>query len=196
MSCPRFLLAIFFAAVFCSRAFTASPATLRGRVIDAETGQAIPCTVTIQASDGSVVTESRGYLGGFRSSGIFEKGVPPGETVVTTRRGFDYGAETRKLVLRPGEQRQLEFKLARRTPLRQMGWYASDNHVHMIHGEAVTAVDFPGVALAARAEGLDFMALAQKWAVDQDDPAVLERACRKVSAPDLLLTWNMEAQIG
>lgn len=188
-----FLPAIFFAAVFCSPAFPESPATLRGRIIDAATGQVIPCTVTIQTSGGSVVTESRGYLGGFRSSGIFEKDVPPGETVVTIRRGFDYGAETRKVVLQPGEQKQLDFKLARRTPLHQMGWYSSDNHVHMIHGEAVTAVDFPDVALAARAEGLDLMSLAQKWAIDQEDPAVLERACRKVSTPDLLLTWNMEA---
>ena len=181
-------------AVFFGKPAATSPqATLRGRVTNAETGQVIPCTVTLQSSDGSILTESRGFNGGFRSSGVFAKAMPPGQTIVTIRRGFDYGAVTRKVELQPGERKDLEFKLRRRTPLHKLGWYASDNHVHMIHGEAVTAVGFPDVALAARAEALDFMSLAQSWAVDREDPAVLERACRKVSTPDLLLTWNMEA---
>lgn len=166
-------------------------------MIDAETDQVIPCTVSIRTSDGSVLTESRAFNRGFRSSGIFEKAVPPGETVVTIRRGFDYGVVTRKVELQPGQRQELEFKLRRRRPLRKMGWYASENHVHMIHGEAVTSANFPAVALAARAEGLDFMSVAQRWAIDvgeaEDDPAALDRACRKVLAPDLLLTWNMEA---
>jgi hypothetical protein len=189
----RLLTIFLISAAFCCPAHSAPPAVLHGRVIDVETGETIPCTVTIRASDGSILTESRAFGQGFRSSGDFEKAVPPGETVVTVRRGFDYGGVTRKLQLHPGERKELEFQLRRRTPLRKMGWYTSDHHVHMIHGEAVTVADFPSVALAARAEGLDFLSLAQKWAIDRDDPALLDSACRGVSTPDLLLTWNMEA---
>ena len=173
--------------------FAQTQATLRGRVVDAGNGEVIPCSVAIQVNGGPVLTESRGYNGGFRSTGEFEKSVPPGEAVVTVRRGYDYGFETRRVQLEPGERKDLEFKLIRRTPLRKLGWYANDSHIHMIHGEAATAADFSDVALAARAEGLDFVAVAQKWPVEREDPALLDLACRKVSTPDLLMTWNMEA---
>lgn len=189
----QFIAACALSATLFLSAFASPQSSVRGRVVDEETGHVVPCTVTIRASDGSVVTESRGYDRGFRSSGIFEKTVPPGDTIITVRRGFDYGAATRTVNLKPRERLDLEFRLRRRTPLRSMGWYANDNHVHMIHGEAVTGANFPEVALAARTEGLDFLSLAQKWAVEAEDPSVLERACSRVSTPDFLLTWNMEA---
>ena len=45
--------------------------------------------------------------------------------------------------------------LRRRSGLRGEGWYCGDNHDHMIHGERTVQVDFPYVALAARAARLD-----------------------------------------
>ena len=110
-----FPVCILSAALWCS-AFPSPQATLRGHVTDAETGEIIPCTVTIRSSDGSVLIESQDFNRGFRSSGVFEKAVPAGETVVTIRRGFDYGGVTRTVELPPGGRKELEFKLRRRTP--------------------------------------------------------------------------------
>jgi hypothetical protein len=72
----RFFVFLFVAATACPAA------TIGGRVIDAETGATIPATITIHASDGTIVTENRSFLAGFRSSGTFEKQVPTGETTI------------------------------------------------------------------------------------------------------------------
>ena len=63
----------------------------------------------------------------------------------------------------------------------------------MIHGERTILVDFPYVALAARAEGLDYLAVAQDWNIPKVSPEELERATRALSLPDFTLTWNLEA---
>jgi hypothetical protein len=63
----------------------------------------------------------------------------------------------------------------------------------MTHGERAIVVDFPYVALAARAEGLDYLSLAQQWNLPDTDPESLEAACKAVSTADFTLTWNMEA---
>jgi hypothetical protein len=168
-------------------------ALIIGRVLEAETQQVIPCTVTIRTSSGTILTEHPSFTGGFRSNGQFEKVVPPGEAIVTVSRGFDYVAVERRLHLPRGERLELTFELHRRTPLRRRGWYCGDNHVHMIHGEEKITVDFPYVALAARAEGLDYMSLAQRWNLPRSTPEQLEAACNSVSTPDFQLVWNMEA---
>jgi hypothetical protein len=63
----------------------------------------------------------------------------------------------------------------------------------MIHGERRIDVDFVYLALAARAEGLDYASIAQHWNLPQTTPEALEQACRRVSTPDFTLTWNLEA---
>jgi hypothetical protein len=167
-------------------------AVITGRVLDAETKQLIPCTVAIRTRDGSLIIDHLSFKDGFRSSGKFEKAVPPGEVVVTISRGFDYVALERKLNVREGERVELTFELKRRTPLRRQGWYAGDNHVHMVHGERKIPVDFPYVAMAARAEGLDYLSLTHWWNLPQATPELLAQACRQVSTPDFQLTWNLE----
>ena len=87
----------------------------------------------------------------------------------------------------------LDIRLQRRTPLRKLGWVTGDHHVHMVHGEKTVAIDFPFAALSARAEGLDYMALAQQWNLPRVTPEDLDSACRRVSTPDFTLTWNLEA---
>ncbi len=49
------------------------------------------------------------------------------------------------------------------------------------------------MALAARAEGLDYMSLAQRWNLPRSTPEQLEAACNNVSTSDFQLVWNMEA---
>jgi hypothetical protein len=182
---PAFLLLLVAAA--------ARPATVSGRVVDAETGATIPATIMIRASDGKIVTDHPSFQAGFRSSGTFEKQVPAGETTIVVSRGFDYLAVQRRITLAGDEHRTETFELRRRSTLRREGWYCGDNHDHMIHGERTILVDFPYIALAARAEGLDFLAVAQDWNVSKVSPEELERATRAESLPGFTLTWNLEA---
>jgi len=85
-SMPRKLISLFATAILIAVCLTRSfasqakeDAVVVGRVLDADTGQVIPCTVTIFAADKSIVTESPAFEDGFRSSGQFEKAVPPGD---------------------------------------------------------------------------------------------------------------------
>ena len=112
-----------------------------GRVLDAETREVLPCTVAIRASDGVLLTDLPSFTAGFRSSGQFEKAVPPGDVTLTISRGFDYVAARRQLHLREHERVELTVELKRRTPLRRRGWYCGDSHVHMTHGERKIEVD-------------------------------------------------------
>ena len=186
----------FFALVYL--ASSAHAATIAGRVIDAETGAVVPATITIRTSDGKIVTDHASFQAGFRSSGSFEKEVPAGETAITVSRGFDYLPVERRFTMAADERRSETFELRRRSPLRAEGWYCGDNHDHMIHGERSILVDFPYVALAGRAEGLDYLAVAQDWNT-QDlnsrdrSPEALERAMQPLSLPGFTLTWNLEA---
>ena len=179
--------------VFLLAAATAHPASIAGRVIDSETGATIPATITIRASDGAIVTDHPSFQAGFRSSGTFEKQVPAGDTTIAVSRGFDYLPIRRRFTLAADERRTETFELRRRSPLRREGWYCGDNHDHMIHGERTILVDFPYVALAARAEGLDYLAVAQDWNVPTVSPEELERVTHALSLPGFTLTWNLEA---
>jgi hypothetical protein len=167
-------------------------ATLVGRVTEAGTGNVLPCSVRIETNDGLVVKENEGYQLGFRSSGEFRKELPPGQVTVTISRGFDYVAVRKDVVLTTGQPFELEVQLLRRTALRSQGWYCGDNHDHMIHGESRILVDFDYVALAGRAEGLDYLSVAQRWNLPNPTSEAIERECSKVSTADFLLTWNME----
>jgi len=168
-------------------------AVLRGRVFDAQTHQALPCTVSVRGSDGKIVTDHPSFLRGIRSPGDFELRVAPGRATITVSRGFDYGAREQDVELRDGETRAVEFHLQRRTPLRALGWYAGDNHDHMVHGERTIAVDFDYVALAAQAEGLDYLGVTNHWNSPDVSPEAMDRACGRASTADFLLMWNMEA---
>ncbi|MGH9449374.1 MAG: CehA/McbA family metallohydrolase [Terriglobia bacterium] len=186
-------------AVVCACRASASPAKgnaiIAARVVDASTGQTIPCTVTIRASDHSIVVENPDFAGGFRSSGSFEKTVPAGATTITVSRGFDYVAQRRTFDLRPAQRAHVTFRLRRQAHLRRLGWYCGDSHIHMIHGEPKILVGFPYVALAGRAAGLDYMSIAQDWNLPpaQITPTHLTALCNSLSTPDFIFTWNMEA---
>jgi hypothetical protein len=179
--------------VFLLMAATPRRATIAGRVVDAETGAIIPATITIRASDGAIVTDHPSFQEGFRSAGTFEKQVRAGETTIAVSRGFDYLSVQRRLMLAGDERRTETFELRRRSTLRREGWYCGDNHDHMIHGERSILVDFPYVAMAARAEGLDYLAVAQYWNISKVSPEELERATRALGLPGFTLTWNLEA---
>ena len=168
-------------------------AILRGRVVDARTGHLVPCTVSIRTTAGKIITDHPSFRDGIRTLGLFTERVTPGRVAITVTRGFDYGAQRQEISIGDGEARELDFQLERRTPLRALGWYAGDNHDHMVHGERTIQVDFDYVALAARAEGLDYLSITNHWNTADVSPEALNSACARVSTPDFLLMWNLEA---
>ena len=170
----------------------APSAKIVGRVVDARTGRPVPCTVMIQPAGGPILTDHPSFRRGFRSTGEFEKNVPAGEVVIRISRGFDFVAVERQAYLKAGEVLPIDVELRPRSPLRLEGWYTGDSHDHMIHGERNVLVDFAYAALAGRAEGLDYLALAQHWNIEEETPEALQKACERVSTPDFLLTWNLE----
>lgn len=162
-------------------------------VVDDATGKPLSCTVAMQRADGHLEIENRSFLDGFRCDGSFQKTVPAGMTRVTVTRGFDYRGEQREITLQPGDVQRMEFRLSRQTPLLSLGWVCGDSHVHMTHGESHIVVDFPYVALAARAEALDYLSIAQRWNMPDATAASVDQVCRRVSTPETLIAWNMEA---
>jgi hypothetical protein len=168
-------------------------AELRLTVVDAATRQPVACTVSIVDANGRIVTEGEGLRGGFRSSGVSAKLLAPGLTKIRVVRGPEYKAAEREIELRAGEVRILKLELERQVDLRRRGWFAGDSHVHMIHGEKTIPVDFDQVALAARAEDLQYLSLGHIWNLDNPTPERLQAELTRRSTADCLLTWNLEA---
>lgn len=168
-------------------------AILRGRVVDVATKLPVPCTVSIRTASGKVISDHLSFRDGIRSPGTFSKRVPAGRATITVSRGFDYRARQQEIELRDGETREVEFQLERRTPLKALRWYAGDNHDHMIHGERTIEVDFDYVALAAQAEGLDYLSVTNHWNSPDTSPEAMDRSCALASSADFLLMWNLEA---
>ena len=127
---------------------SAADAVLTGKVVDRATGRMMACIVEMHTSAGASV------VGEFRSSGEFHVAIPGGEVGVTVSCGFDYLASTKKLRLNPGENSHVQFDLERTTPLRRLGWYCGDSHIHPRHDSGPAAPGFSDLALAARADGL------------------------------------------
>ncbi len=166
----------------------------RIRVVDEDTGNMLPCTIQVVNSQGKIIIASESYKGGIRSTGETKLRLPAGPTRILVTRGFDYSGSRREVQIIPaGQELDLQIPLKRRTPLHEKGWYCSDHHVHMIHGESKILVEFSDIALAARSEALDCLSVAQQWNLPNRNPDSLEKACQSVSTRDFQLTWNLEA---
>lgn len=168
-------------------------AVLRGTCLDAATGQPAACSVAITDSTGKRVVERGAFSAGFRCPGHFSKEVAPGRTWIRVTRGFETEAAELELDLAAGAETNLTFTLQRKVDLRARGWYAGDSHAHMLHGERTLPVDFDFVALSARAEDLQYLSLAQAWALDEVLPEKLDQVLASRSTKSCLLTWNLEA---
>jgi hypothetical protein len=121
-------------------------APLQGTVLDAETGNPIPCRVQVRGADGKLHLAKSAAAGGTavpytkERSGSLESHVtlsahpfrvelPPGAYAVTVQRGKEYLPETRRVEIadRPVN---LEFRLKRWIDLGARGWYSGETHVH------------------------------------------------------------------
>ena len=149
--------------------------------------------MAITDANGKVATESVSLRGGFRCAGEFTRILPAGPTRLRITRGLETKAINQEFSLVAGETTNLVFTLERVINLRERGWYGGDAHVHMLHGEREVPVSFNDMALAAKAEDLQFMCVAQAWNLDDPTPERLEAELRALSTPDCVLTWNLEA---
>jgi hypothetical protein len=190
---PGLMLACSLAAILASEPPGGTPAVLRAVITDAETRRPSACNVALTDARGVLVIESVSYKGGFRCDGAFEKSLPPGRTRLRVTRGPETRVVERELDLAAGETNRLEIVLARVINLRERGWFGGDSHAHMIHGERTLPVTFDDVALAARAEDLQYLSIAQAWSMPDATAEKLAAEFERRSRPDCVLTWNLEA---
>jgi len=170
-----------------------TPATLSLVIRDAQTRQPTACTIRIEDSQGRNLTENQALEKGLRCEGNFRRDLPAGQVRLRVMRGFETDAVEREVRLEPGKETRLEIELKRFVDLRSRGWYGGDSHAHMIHGERTIPVTFDDVAVAARAEDLQYLSLCQAWNLPKATPEALKEELQRRSVPECLLTWNLEA---
>jgi hypothetical protein len=168
-------------------------AVLRVDIKDALTELPTACTVQLVDAQGKLVLENESFKSGFRSPGAFSKRLPPGPTSLRITRGFETRAFSTNFDLSSNQEKAFTVRLERSIDLRQLGWYAGDSHVHMLHGEKTVPVDFDFVKLTTEAEDLQWLSLAQAWTLEEPTPEALDKELRSRSTRNSVLGWNLEA---
>jgi hypothetical protein len=186
--------ALIVAAFLCCRSADAETGKLTVRVVDDETGDAMPARLSLQASDGTYPGDrlrlSADRWPNLEAHAIFIDGeetfeLPEGTTSVTAARGMQYVAETKVVEVEAGRMASVELRLRKAVDMREAGWVAGDLHVHMIHGEQQRETSYEDIALTCRGNGLDFVSVGQEYVgAGTLDLAGYRDACREVSGPD------------
>ena len=122
-------------------------ATLRGEVLDADTGKPIACRISIRGADGKYYFAKSASTDGsavdYRkqaskesfeshvtlSAHPFTAALPPGPCTITVQRGKEYLPETRKVEVGDAGA-QVQVKLKRWINMAERGWYSGETHVH------------------------------------------------------------------
>jgi hypothetical protein len=143
--------------------FWAAPrnATLRGEVLDADSGKPLPCRISFRGADGTFhfaksaspdgsAVEYRKQAGQNKASiehhvtlsaHPFTVDLPPGAYTILVQRGKEYLPETRKVEIGDAGA-AVTFKLKRWIDMAERGWYSGETHVHRM------ADQLPNVMLA------------------------------------------------
>jgi hypothetical protein len=187
---------------------------LRGEVVDADTGQPLPCRVSIQGEDGAWhFPESEGPRGSavaYRkkagghpeivemhttlSAHPFVVRLEPGRYRVTVERGKEYHPESREILIGMEPVRET-FRLRRWIDLARRGWYSSDTHVHR------TLDELPNLLLA---EDVNTAFPLLDWVQDAFVPPIERRKAEfrdpgpdpiKVDATHWIVPRNTEYEI-
>src|SRR5262249_49155930 len=121
--------------------------TLRGVVLDADSGKPLPCRISIRGADGKPCyaksAAPEGSAVEYRkqaskesmefhvtlSAHPFTVALPPGPCVISVEHGKEYFPQTRKVeVAEAGAP--VEFRLKRWINMAERGWYSGETHVH------------------------------------------------------------------
>jgi hypothetical protein len=123
-----------------------SEATVEVRVVDPDRPGPLPCRITVLNAQGALMTvgaESGEHLAVrpgvvYTGTGGARFGMPAGEYTVSAGRGFEYGRESVRVSLRPGDTVRKELTLRREVPTP--GYVSCDTHIHTLthsgHGDA------------------------------------------------------------
>jgi hypothetical protein len=139
------MLHALFSAVVLLLACAALP--VRGKIVDAGTGEPLPARVYVRGADGSwhfARSEAKdGSAVEYRkrrgpksvemhttlSAHPFLLDLPPGTYTITVERGKEYLPESRTVTVGPGPVEET-FRLRRWTDMPGLGWYSGETHVH------------------------------------------------------------------
>jgi hypothetical protein len=152
--------------------------TLEVGVSDVDTGQHVPCRITIVRRDGALQpfgTTSGGDLAVrpgvvYTSTGFASVRLPAGEYVVYAGRGFEYSLDRLEERVGVGSVATLALAIRREVPTE--GYVACDTHIHTVthsgHGDCSTEERM--ITLAG--EGIEFpIATDHNKHIDYDGPA-------------------------
>lgn len=122
-------------------------ARLEIEVLDQETGQRLPCRITVVDKRGAlapveaaaVLAARQGVI--YTGNGRARFNVPPGQYRLYASRGFEYGIDERSVTLRGGEAQHLKMRI--RHEVSTPGLVSCDTHIHTLtyskHGDASIA---------------------------------------------------------
>ncbi|AHG91691.1 hypothetical protein J421_4154 [Gemmatirosa kalamazoonensis] len=123
-----------------------SQASVEVDVVDADGGEPLPARVTVVDTGGALQTVGGASARGrairpgivYTGDGRATFGLPAGAYRIFASRGFEYGVDSARLVLRRGDR--VRRRLVVRHEVPTPGWVASDTHVHSLtysrHGDA------------------------------------------------------------
>jgi hypothetical protein len=170
-------------------ATTAPAATLRGTIVDAASGQALPARVHLRSADGKWFFPKSAAAEGSAVEYKVERGpksvemhttlsahpwtvdLPPGRYTLSVERGKEYLPVEREVEVGQSAA-EVKVKLRRWIDMAQRGWYSGDTHVHR------TLADLPNLVLA---EDLNVALPLTAWVTHSDLPP--SRANRAASSP-------------
>ncbi len=154
--------------------------TLRGKVVDAETGASLPCRLYVQGADGAWRFARSADAAGTaikydvqRGPKSFEKHVtlsahpfeveaPAGMATITVELGKEYHPLTKTVLVYEGTP-EIKLPLARWITMPAHGWYSGDTHIHR------KLEDVPQVMLA---EDLHVALPLTYWVRNANEPAI------------------------
>jgi dienelactone hydrolase len=152
-------------------------------VTDAAAPTPVPCRITVTNAAGALVATSAasndhlavraGVI--YTSRGEAEFGLPAGEYTIYAGRGFEYGIDSVRLSLKPGDRVERRLQIRREVPTD--GYVSCDTHIHTLtysgHGDAtiderVITIAGEGIELPIATEHnrqMDYEAAARKMGV-------------------------------
>jgi hypothetical protein len=115
-------------------------------ITDSNSGVVLPGRITIVNHDGILQTVTSpsmeklavrpGYV--YTGSGYASISLPAGTYTIYAGRGFEYGIDSLRLEIKPGERVQKTFRIKRE--VQTEGWISCDTHIHTFtysgHGDA------------------------------------------------------------
>jgi hypothetical protein len=120
--------------------------TIHVNVTDADTGQGLPCRITLADPSGALapLRNAGADFAALRpgvayvSGGAARLGLPQGDYVVHAGRGFEYSVATQRVSIASGSVTAVELKIRREVPTP--GLVSCDTHIHTFthakHGDA------------------------------------------------------------